>query len=52
MTPVDTYHAPPQQPIIARTSDANGRADSYMIIPAKGQRVEILVGTTFIAVHV
>ena len=42
-TPVDTYYAPPQEPVIARTSGADGRTDSYMIIPGKGQRVEILV---------
>lgn len=42
-TPVNTYYAPSRQPIIARTSDHDGRTDSYMIIPAKGQRVEILV---------
>ncbi|KAF8582148.1 hypothetical protein K439DRAFT_1618455 [Ramaria rubella] len=45
-TPMKTYYAAPRQPIVARTSGPDGRTDSYMIIPAKGQRIEILSPTS------
>ncbi|KAF8524141.1 hypothetical protein BU17DRAFT_85247 [Hysterangium stoloniferum] len=41
-TPSPTYYAPPGQPVIARTSDSRGRTDSYVILPPRGQKVEIV----------
>jgi len=41
-TPSTVYQAPPGQPIIARTSDSRGHTDSYVIVPARGHRVEIV----------